>query len=92
LRGRQLGVQVTRQYPIGNAIVDFACRQLRLAIELDGGQHADNPADEERTRIIDAYGYRVIRFWNIDVLQNTDGVIQRLIEEIAIARNESPPP
>jgi BirA family biotin operon repressor/biotin-[acetyl-CoA-carboxylase] ligase len=88
LRGRQLGVQFTRQFQIGNAVVDFACRSLRLAIELDGGQHADNPTDEARTRMIEAYGYRVVRFWNTDVLQNTDGVLQMIAAEIALARNE----
>src|SRR5690606_7679624 len=88
LRGRQLGVQFTRQYQVGNFVVDFACRRLKLAIECDGGQHADNPADEERTRLIEAHGYRVIRFWNNDVLQNTDGVLIRILEEIALARAE----
>ena len=88
LRGRQLGVQFTRQYQLGNAVVDFACRRLKLVVELDGGQHADNPADDERTRVIEAHGYRVIRFWNNDVLANTDGVLIRILEEIALARNE----
>jgi len=88
LRGRQLGVQFTRQYLIGNFVVDFACRRLRLAIECDGGQHAENPADDERTRSIEAHGYRVIRFWNNDVLQNTEGVLTIIAQEIALARNE----
>jgi BirA family biotin operon repressor/biotin-[acetyl-CoA-carboxylase] ligase len=55
-------VKFTRQFPIGNFIADFACRSLRLAIELDGGLHAESPTDEGRTRIIEAHGYRVIRF------------------------------
>src|SRR5690242_16557105 len=76
LRGRQLGVPFTRQFPIGNAVADLACRRLKLVIELDGGQHADNAADADRTRRIEAHGYRVIRFWNSDVLANTDGVVQ----------------
>jgi len=88
LRARQLGVRFTRQYQIGNFVVDFACRPLRLAIECDGGQHADNPADDERTRSIEAHGYRVIRFWNNDVLQNTDGVLTVIMQEIALARAE----
>lgn len=78
----------TRQHPIGNFIADFACRSLRLAIELDGGQHGDSPTDANRTRIIEAHGYRVIRFWNNEVLGNIDGVLQVIAEEIAIARNE----
>src|SRR5512139_3841553 len=89
LRGRQLGVQFTRQYQIGNFVVDFACRRLKLAVECDGGQHADNSADDERTRLIEAHGYRVIRFWNNDVLGNTEGVLIRIAEEIALARNET---
>ena len=88
LRGEQLGVAFVRQFPIGNAVVDFACRRLKLAIELDGSQHADNPADEDRTRMIEAHGYRVIRFWNGDVLQNTDGVLEAIVQEIALARGE----
>ena len=63
LRASQLGgVKFTRQLPIGDFVVDFACRSARIAIELDGGQHADNPADDARTAIIEAHGYRVIRF------------------------------
>jgi very-short-patch-repair endonuclease len=88
LRARQMGVQFTRQYQIGNAIADFACRRLKLAIECDGGQHSDSPTDDDRTRMIEAHGYRVIRFWNNDVLQNTEGVLQVIAEEIALARNE----
>ena len=87
LRGQQLGAKFTRQYPIANFVVDFACRTLRLAIELDGGQHADNTADEARTRVIEAHGYRVIRFWNNDVLSNTDGVLTVILQELAVARN-----
>ncbi len=84
LRARQMGVQFTRQYPIGNTIADFACRRLKLVVEVDGGQHADNAADDERTRVIESYGYRVIRFWNNDVLQNTDGVVLRIAEDLAL--------
>lgn len=87
LRGKQLGVQFTRQYPVAGFVVDFACRSARLAIELDGGHHGDN-ADEARTQLIEAHGYRVIRFWNNDVLANTDGVLQMIAHELSIARNE----
>ena len=89
LRSRQLGVQFTREFAIGNAIVDFACRRLKLAIELDGGQHSDSSTDEDRTRLIEAHGYHLIRFWNHDVLQNTDGVLQAVVAEIELARNRS---
>ncbi|NBB24746.1 DUF559 domain-containing protein [Porphyrobacter sp. SLTP] len=82
------GAKFTRQFPIGDFIADFACRSLRLAIELDGGQHADSTTDANRTRIIEAHGYRVIRFWNNEVLENIDGVLTVIAKEIAIARNE----
>jgi len=88
LRAKQLGVQFTRQHPIGNFVADFACRSLRLAIECDGGQHSGSATDAVRTEIIEAHGYRVIRFWNNDIMQNTDGVIEAILEEIKLARNE----
>ena len=88
LRASQLdGAKFTRQLPIGDFVVDFACRSARLAVELDGGQHAENSADDARTAIIEAHGYRVIRFWNNDVLQNTDGVLMAIVEELNLARN-----
>ena len=88
LRASQLcDVKFTRQFQIGTFIADFACRSLRLAIELDGGQHAESPIDANRTRLIEAHGYRVIRFWNNEVLGNIDGVLTVIAEEIAIARN-----
>ena len=87
LRAKQLGVQFTREFPIGNAIADFACRRAKLVIEVDGGQHADSSTDEVRTRMIESYGYQVIRFWNNDVLQNTDGVVLRITEALALATN-----
>ena len=89
LRSSQLGVRFTRQHPIGNFVVDFACRSARLAIELDGGQHSDNSADDARTRLIEAHGYHLIRFWNNDVLKNTDGVLIVIQQEIDLARNRT---
>lgn len=89
MRGRQLGVQFTRQFGIGGFVVDFACRSLKLAIELDGSQHAENRADIVRTRIIEAHGYTLIRFWNNDVLSNTDGVLIEITQALAAARNRA---
>ena len=86
------GAKFTRQFPIGDFIADFACRSLRLAIELDGGQHSESATDANRTRIIEAHGYRVIRFWNNEVLENIDGVLTMIAQEIAIARNQTPLP
>ena len=88
LRAGQMGARFITQHPIGNAIADFACRRLRLVVEVDGGQHADSLTDEARAREIEAHGYQVIRFWNNDVLANTDGVLMRIADEIALARNE----
>jgi len=78
----------TKQFPIGEAVVDFACRSAKLVIELDGGQHAAaSEADAERTRVIEAHGYRVIRYWNGDVIQNLDGVLQDIGRHLQIASN-----
>jgi very-short-patch-repair endonuclease len=63
-----------RQVPIRNFIADFASHALKLVIEIDGGQHSEN-VDRHRTALIEAEGYRVLRFWNHDVLGNGDGVV-----------------
>jgi very-short-patch-repair endonuclease len=89
LRAKQLGVRFTREYQIGKAIADFACRGVKLVVEVDGGQHGDSTTDDDRTRMIESYGYRVIRFWNNDVLQNTDGVVLRIAEALALATNRN---
>jgi very-short-patch-repair endonuclease len=71
------GSHFRRQALIGPFIVDFASRKARLVIELDGGQHDERrEADERRTRFIEGRGYRVLRFWNHEVLGNMDGVLQ----------------
>ena len=91
LRGRQFeGTKFVRQFPIGGFVADFACRALHLAIELDGGQHSPE-VDAPRNRVLEAFGYRVIRFWNNDVLQNTEGVLDVIRKEILLARNEPSP-
>jgi very-short-patch-repair endonuclease len=83
LRARQLGgFKFVRQVPIDRYFVDFVCRERRLIIELDGGQHAESRHDRHRDRALCALGYRVIRFWNNDVIENLDGVLQRLLSEL----------
>ena len=72
----------SRQMPIGPYICDFLCRELMLVIEVDGSQHAENPRDAVRTRYLEEQGYRVIRFWNNDVLSNSDGVLMTIAEAI----------
>ncbi|HEX6374361.1 MAG TPA: DUF559 domain-containing protein [Allosphingosinicella sp.] len=87
LRARRLeGEKFVRQFQIDRYVADFACRTARLAIELDGGQHSAE-RDDARTAIIETYGYRVLRFWNNEVLANTDGVLETIRHELLIARN-----
>jgi len=70
--------------PIGPYFADFACFGEKLVIELDGGQHAGAAVqDEARTRVMEAHGYRLIRFWNNDVLSNSDGVLERIASQLA---------
>lgn len=80
LRRRQIAdVRFRRQVPIGPYIADFCCLELRIIIEVDGGQHARQAdADERRTRWLGDRGFTVVRFWNNDVLQNPDGVLARI--------------
>jgi very-short-patch-repair endonuclease len=87
LRSRGLeGEKFVRQLQIDAYVADFVCRSARLAIELDGGQHmADR--DAARTAIIEKYGYRVIRFWNHEVLADTESVLAAIREELLVARN-----
>jgi very-short-patch-repair endonuclease len=84
LRGRQVsGVKFRRQHPIGPFIVDFCCVERGLVVELDGSQHAErNAADERRTRLIERSGYRVLRFWDNEVLINLYGVLERISETL----------
>ena len=89
LRGRRFErTKFVRQFPIGGFVADFACRDAHIAIELDGGQHSTE-TDVPRTRVIEAFGYRVLRFWNNDVLENTQGVLEAIRQELLIARNRS---
>jgi len=85
------GSHFRRQATIGPYFADFACHTVRLIVELDGGQHneaAGLTRDAERTADLESRGYRVLRFWNNDVLRNVEGVM----EMIAAAVRDSPPP
>lgn len=74
LRNRQIGgKKFVRQYPIEPFFVDFACREVMLVIEVDGGHHAESRSDAARTKHLNARGYSVLRFWNSDVLSNREG-------------------
>ena len=81
------GYEIRRQSPIGKYIVDLVCREKKIIIEIDGGQHntPDNIlADEQRTKYLEAKGYKVIRFWNNEIIKNIDGVYQKLKNEFGI--------
>ena len=74
-----------RQQPIGNYIVDFICKEAKIIIEVDGGQHNEKEiieADNEKTAFLESKGYKVIRFWNNEVYENIEGIIKRLEKEI----------
>jgi very-short-patch-repair endonuclease len=86
LRAKQLGkVKFRRQQPIGQYIVDFVCFSHKLVIELDGGQHAqpnEQVNDQQRDAWLKAQGFKVVRFWNSDVLSNIEGVMEMIQYEI----------
>jgi very-short-patch-repair endonuclease len=78
LRGRRLGWKFRFQHSISPFVADFICLERKLIVEADGGQH--NPqADGPRTAYLRRKGYRVVRFWNHDILQNIDGVLETLV-------------
>ncbi len=81
-----------RQQPIGRFYVDFVCREGRLIVEVDGGQHADNPADRIREAYLTTLGYRVVRIWNSEVIENIDGVLQMLKSTLENAPHPVPLP
>ena len=93
LNRRQMGGhKFSRQMPVGPFICDFMCREARLVVELDGGQHDERAReDAERTEYIEAEGYRVLRFWNNEVLGNTDGVLAAILEALGTAHPLPPP-
>jgi len=80
-----LGYKFTRQYGVGKYVVDFYCSAIRLAIELDGGQHMEEENwkyDEERTKFLNSQKIRVIRFYDNDVFNNLQGIIEQIIQVI----------
>jgi very-short-patch-repair endonuclease len=81
-----------RQVRIGRYIADFVCHARRVVIEVDGGQHERSAADEKRTRILEANGYRVLRYWNNDVLLNIDGVLEDIVSTLTTTPTPNPSP
>ena len=80
LRDRRLmGLKFRRQYPIGPYVVDFVCLSHKLVIELDGGQHVDQVAyDNKRTEYLEHFGFRVLRFWNTDVFLRFEEMLEQV--------------
>ena len=80
VRNRRLnGFKFVRQEPIGRYFADFACRELRLIVELDGGQHVEDPGDARRNVFMNAEGWSVARFWSHDVLAERDAVMETVL-------------
>jgi leucyl-tRNA synthetase len=83
IRNRKLDYKFRRQHPIANFIVDFVCLQKKLVVELDGNDHKQNrDYDQERTKKLEELGYKVVRFWNDEVLKNMPGVLEKIRSEI----------
>lgn len=90
---RFMGLKFKRQKPIGRYIVDFVCMEHRLIIELDGGQHAEQAAyDRQRDAWLHGGGYRVLRFWNNDVMQELEGVLERIRGALFLVPSPQPSP
>jgi very-short-patch-repair endonuclease len=89
IRARQLGnYKFRRQVSIGPFVVDFLCAEARLIVELDGGQH-NSEVDAHRTAVLKNAGYRIVRFWNNDVLENPEGVLATLL--VILGEDPHPP-
>jgi very-short-patch-repair endonuclease len=82
LRSRQHGLKFRRQHPLPPFVADFACVEARLVIELDGGRHG-GPSDSERDSALAAKGWRVLRYWNSDVVDNLAGVLTDILSVAA---------
>lgn len=92
LRGRQVhGFKFRRQFPIGEFVLDFVCLERKLAVELDGGQHAFQVEyDADRSTWLQEQGFQVLRFWNSQVFRETDAVLRDIAT--AVLSNGNPPP
>lgn len=87
LRDNGLGVKFRRQVPVGRYIADFACIELKLIVEIDGADHAESRKDEVRTKYLEDLGFKVVRYWNNDVLKNIEGVVRDLC--VIISKREA---
>jgi very-short-patch-repair endonuclease len=88
VRDRRLGgFKFVRQEPIGPYVVDFLCRDRKVIVEVDGGQHAESERDQVRDAYLVSEGYQVLRFWNSDVLGNISGVLETILSSLSSARD-----
>ena len=96
LRRNRFGWRFRRQFPIPPYIVDFACLEARLIVEADGGQHAQPSDHDRRDAALRAEGWRVLRFWNNDILENRAGVLQAITDALgnwpSVYPHPDPPP
>jgi very-short-patch-repair endonuclease len=83
LRSRQLQYKFRRQTPKGTYIPDFVCLEKKLVVEVDGAHHLNSAYDKNRDTWLSEQGFRVLRFWNSDVLKNTEGVLEKIRLELA---------
>jgi very-short-patch-repair endonuclease len=92
ISNNKLGVKFRKQHAIGNYIPDFVCVKKKLIIELDGSQHLEQKEyDDERTKYFESLGYKIVRFWNNDVIKNTNSVILVIMHTLAGESITSPP-
>jgi very-short-patch-repair endonuclease len=92
IRLRHARPRFTRQLPVGRYILDFACRTLRLAVEIDGSQHLDAVRyDAARSRSLEGLGWHVLRFWNSEVRDNPDGVAEAIMATVALRLRRTHP-
>lgn len=92
LRGRRLGdFKFKRQWSLGPYVADFCCWEASLVVEVDGGQHGEEE-DAARTKWLESQGYRVIRFWNNEVLTNLEGVLLAIIAALRTHPHPGPVP
>jgi very-short-patch-repair endonuclease len=85
IRNKKMGFTFRRQHQIGKYIVDFVSLEKRLIIEIDGGQHNEEQNisyDKERTEFLNSKGFKVLRFWNSDILKNIEGIYEIIKKEL----------
>ncbi len=93
LRDRRLAeAKFVRQLAVGRYFADFACREAKLVVELDGSQHAESVYDRERDAWLTSQGWRVLRFWNGEVARNITGVLETILASLMEGRLSSPMP